>query len=119
MVGSFERQIQELREKIHRDGDKIDETFRVGVEIEGCLLDKNGAPVNAEPLIKELEGSAYEIDYEYGRCQFEFKTSPVGMDNLEYLNIVFEQFIENLDKYIKKAYKENEVIPVFLGANPS
>ena len=41
------------------------------------------------------------------------------MDNLEYLNIVFEQFIENLDKYIEKAYKENEVIPVFLGANPS
>ncbi|MGI0030806.1 MAG: hypothetical protein ACRD80_04415 [Nitrososphaeraceae archaeon] len=119
MVGSFERQIQELRERIHRDGDKIDETFRVGVEIEGCLLDKKGTPVNAEPLIKELEGSAYEIDYEYGCCQFEFKTPPVGMDNLEYLNIVFEQFIENLDKYIEKAYKENEVIPVFLGANPS
>ena len=119
MVGSFERQIQELRERIHRDGDKIDETFKVGVEIEGCLLDKKGTPVNAEPLIKELGGSAYEIDYEYGWCQFEFKTSPVGMDNLEYLNIVFEQFIENLDKYIKKAYKENEVIPVFLGANPS
>jgi gamma-glutamyl:cysteine ligase YbdK (ATP-grasp superfamily) len=119
LVGSFESQIQELRERIHRDSDKIDETFRVGVEIEGCLLDKKGTPVNAEPLIKELEGSAYEIDYEYGSCQFEFKTSPVGMDNLEYLNIVFEQFIENLDKYIKKTYKENEVIPVFLGANPS
>ena len=119
MVGSFESQIQELRERIHRDSDKIDETFRVGVEIEGCLLDKKGTPVNAEPLIKELEGSAYEIDYEYGSCQFEFKTSPVGMDNLEYLNIVFEQFIENLDKYIKKTYKGNEVIPVFLGANPS
>jgi gamma-glutamyl:cysteine ligase YbdK (ATP-grasp superfamily) len=119
LVGSFERQIQQLRERIHRDGDKIDETFKVGVEIEGCLLDKKGTPVNAEPLIKELGGSAYEIDYEYGLCQFEFKTSPVGMDNLEYLNIVFEQFIENLDKYIKKAYKEIEVIPVFLGANPS
>jgi gamma-glutamyl:cysteine ligase YbdK (ATP-grasp superfamily) len=119
LVGSFESQIQELRERIHRDSDKIDETFRVGVEIEGCLLDKKGTPVNAEPLIKELEGSAYEIDYEYGSCQFEFKTPPVGMDNLEYLNIVFEQFIENLDKYIKKTYKENEVIPVFLGANPS
>jgi gamma-glutamyl:cysteine ligase YbdK (ATP-grasp superfamily) len=119
LVGSFERQFQELKDRVHRDGDKIDETFRVGVEIEGCLLDKKGSPVNAELLIKELEGSAYEIDYEYGSCQFEFKTSPVGMDNLEYLNIVFEQFIENLDKYIKRAYKENEVIPVFLGANPS
>ena len=119
MVGTFEKQIQELREKVHRDNTKIDENFKVGVEIEGCLLNKNGNPVDAEPLIKELEGSAYQIDYEYGRSQFEFKTLPVGMDNLEYLNIVFEQFIENLDKFARKAYKENEVIPVFLGANPS
>ena len=119
MAGTFEKQAQELRERVHRDKKKIDENFKVGVEIEGCLLDKNGNPVNAEPLIKELEGSAYEIDYEYGRSQFEFKTLPVGMDNLEYLNIVFEQFIENLDKFTKRAYKENEVIPVFLGANPS
>jgi gamma-glutamyl:cysteine ligase YbdK (ATP-grasp superfamily) len=119
LASTFEKQAQELREKVHRDNNKIDENFKVGVEIEGCLLDKNGNPVNAEPLIRELEGSAYEIDYEYGRSQFEFKTLPVGMDNLEYLNIVFEQFIENLDKFTKKAYKENEVIPVFLGANPS
>jgi gamma-glutamylcysteine synthetase len=41
------------------------------------------------------------------------------MNNLEYLNIVFEQFIESLDRFVKKAYKEKEVIPVFLGANPS
>jgi gamma-glutamyl:cysteine ligase YbdK (ATP-grasp superfamily) len=118
-VGTFEKQIHELREKVHCDNNKIDENFKVGVEIEGCLLDKNGNPVNAEPLIKELEGSTYEIDYEYGRSQFEFKTLPVGMDNLEYLNTVFEQFIENLDKFVGRAYKENEVIPVFLGANPS
>ncbi|HEX7275156.1 MAG TPA: hypothetical protein VF248_06045, partial [Nitrososphaeraceae archaeon] len=101
MVDTFEKENQELREKVHRDRDRIDETFKVGVEIEGCLLDKNGNPVDAEPLIKELEGSAYEIDYEYGRSQFEFKTLPVRMDNLEYLNTVFEQFIEILDKFLK------------------
>jgi gamma-glutamyl:cysteine ligase YbdK (ATP-grasp superfamily) len=112
-------EIQELRDRVHHDANRIDETFRVGVEIEGCLLDKKGIPVNAEPLIKELEGNIYEIDYEYGRCQFEYKTSPVGMDNLDYLNIVFENFMENLDKFIKKVYKDKEVIPVFLGANPS
>jgi gamma-glutamyl:cysteine ligase YbdK (ATP-grasp superfamily) len=112
-------EVQELRERVHHDADRIDETFRVGVEIEGCLLDKKGIPVNAEPLIKELEGNIYELDYEYGRCQFEYKTSPVGMDNLDYLNIVFENFMENLDKFIRKVYKEKEVIPVFLGANPS
>jgi len=116
---SIQRQIQELKDRVHHDAERIDETFRVGVEVEACLLDEKGIPVNAEPLIKELQGTTYEIDYEYGNCQFEYKTSPVGMNNLEYLNIVFEQFIENLDKFIKKVYMEKEVIPVFLGANPS
>lgn len=119
MSHSIQRQVQELKDQVHHDAERIDETFRVGVEVEACLLDEKGFPVNAEPLIKELQGTTYEIDYEYGNCQFEYKTSPVGMNNLEYLNIVFEQFIENLDKYIKKVYMEKEVIPVFLGANPS
>jgi gamma-glutamyl:cysteine ligase YbdK (ATP-grasp superfamily) len=117
--GASEIKIQELKERVHQDAGRVDENYRIGVEIEGCLLDNKSIPVNAEPLIKELEGSIYEIDYEYGRCQFEYKTSPVGMDNLDYLNIVFENFMENLDKSIKKVYKEKEVIPVFLGANPS
>ena len=119
MNGASEINIQELKERVHQDAGRADEIYRIGVEIEGCLLDNKTIPVNAEPLIKELEGSIYEIDYEYGRCQFEYKTFPVGMDNLDYLNIVFENFMENLDKSIKKVYKEKEVIPVFLGANPS
>lgn len=119
MSHSIHRQVQELKDRVHRDAERIDETFRVGVEVEACLLDEKGIPVNAEPLIKELQGTTYEIDYEYGNCQFEYKTTPVGMNNLDYLNIVFEQFIENLDKFIKKVYMEKEVIPVFLGANPS
>ncbi len=119
MSHSIQRQVQELKDRVHRDAERVDETFRVGVEVEACLLDEKGIPVNAEPLIKELQGTTYEIDYEYGNCQFEYKTSPVGMNNLDYLNIVFEQFIENLDKFIKKVYMEKEVIPVFLGANPS
>ena len=119
MNGASEIKIQELKERVHQDAGRVDENYRIGVEIEGCLLDNKSIPVNAEPLIKELEGSIYEIDYEYGRCQFEYKTSPVGMDNLDYLNIVFENFMENLDKSIKKVYKEKEIVPVFLGANPS
>ena len=119
MNGASEIKIQELKERVHQDAGRTDENYRIGVEIEGCLLDNKAIPVNAEPLIKELEGSIYEIDYEYGRCQFEYKTFPVGMDNLDYLNIVFENFMENLEKSIKKVYKEKEVIPVFLGANPS
>jgi gamma-glutamyl:cysteine ligase YbdK (ATP-grasp superfamily) len=116
---SLDRQVQELKDRVHHDAERVDEAFRVGVEVEACLLDEKGIPVTAEPLIKELAGTTYEIDYEYGACQFEYKTSPVGMNNLDYLNIVFEQFIESLDRFIKKAYKEKEVIPVFLGANPS
>ena len=116
---SLDRQVQELKDRVHRDAERIDEAFRVGVEVEACLLDGKGIPVSADPLIKELAGTTYEIDYEYGACQFEYKTSPVGMNNLDYLNIVFEQFIESLDRFIKKTYKEKEVIPVFLGANPS
>jgi gamma-glutamyl:cysteine ligase YbdK (ATP-grasp superfamily) len=115
----IDQQLQELKLRVQRDTEKADETFRVGVEVEGCLLDNKGIPVNAEPLIRELQGTTYEIDYEYGSCQFEYKTSPVGMNNLEYLNIVFEQFIESLEKFVKKAYSEREIIPVFLGANPS
>jgi hypothetical protein len=46
-----------LKNRIHHDAERIDETFRVGVEIEACLLDKNGMPVNAEPLIKEHQGT--------------------------------------------------------------
>ena len=119
MNGASEIKIQELKARVRQDAGRTDENYRIGVEIEGCLLDNKAIPVNAEPLIKELEGSIYEIDYEYGRCQFEYKTFPVSMDNLDYLNIVFENFMENLDKSIKKVYKEKEVIPVFLGANPS
>jgi hypothetical protein len=86
---SLDRQVQGLKDRVPHDAERVDEAFRVGVEVEACLLDEKGIPVTAEPLIKELAGTTYEIDYEYGACQFEYKTSPVGMNNLDYLNIVF------------------------------
>jgi hypothetical protein len=46
------------------------------------LLDKNGIPVNAETLIKEHQGTSHPFDYEYGICQFEYRTSPVAMSDL-------------------------------------
>jgi hypothetical protein len=112
-------QTKGLKNRVHYDAERIDETFRVGVEIEACLLDKNGIPVNAETLIKEHQGTSHPLDYEYGICQFEYMTSPVAMSDLVYLNGVFEEFIEHLDKSIKKLYKNNDIIPVFLGGNPS
>ena len=118
MNGPSEIKIQELKERVHQDAGRTDENYRIGVEIEGCLLDNKAIPVNAEPLIKELEGSIYEIDYEYGRCQFEYKTFPVGMDNLDYLNIVFENFMENLDKSIKKCIKRKKSFQSFLVPTP-
>lgn len=110
-----------MKTRIHHDSERYDETFRVGVEIEACLLDDNGMPVNANPLIKELEGTKYKVDYEYGICQFEYKTLPIPMDRLLDLNTEIEEFIEYLDKSIQKVWgnNNNEVIPVFLGSNPS
>ena len=35
------------------------------------------------------------------------------------VNTFFEQFIDYIDKCVQKVYKDREVYPVFLGANPS
>jgi hypothetical protein len=95
------KQAQELKRGIRHDYDRIDEIFRV--EVEGCLLDSKGMPVNALPLIKELQDRGKDtLDFEYGICQFEYKTSsPVTMDKLCELNLLFEDFIEYLEQYRK------------------
>lgn len=113
------KQAQELKERIQKDSKRLDEIYRVGVEVEGCLLDSKGSLVNAAPLIEEFEGTEYKLDFEYGLCQFEYKTQPTQMDKLLDLNVLFEGFIEHLDRAIKKVYGELEVFPVFLGGNPS
>ena len=114
------KQAEQLRNRVQKDSIRYDETFRVGVEVEGCLLDDKGVPVNALPLIEELKGTRYELDFEYGICQFEYKTQPTPMDSLLDLNNMFEEFIEYLDKSVQKVYKDKEMVfPVFLGANPS
>ena len=114
------KQAEELKNRVQKDSIRYDETFRVGVEVEGCLLDDKGVPVNAVPLIEELKGTTYELDFEYGICQFEYKTQPTPMDSLLDLNNMFEEFIEYLDKSVQKVYKDKEMVfPVFLGANPS
>ena len=35
-------QTKGLKKRVHYDAERIDETFRVGVEIEAYLFDKNG-----------------------------------------------------------------------------
>jgi hypothetical protein len=42
--------------------------------------------VNAAPLIEALKGKTHELDFEYGMCQFEYKTPPTPMHNLLNLN---------------------------------
>jgi 6-pyruvoyl-tetrahydropterin synthase len=114
------KQAQDLKDRIRRDSERYDETFRVGVEIEGCLLDNTGMLVNAAPLIEALKGKTHELDFEYGMCQFEYKTPPTPMHNLLNLNTLFEEFIEHLNAVVQKVYKNREMVfPVFLGANPS
>lgn len=97
---------------------KQDRSFLVGVEIEGCLINKNGRPVDAKPLIERMEGTNFELDFEYGKCQFEYKTNPVPIDRLQEINEQLEDFIGALAIQIEKTYPY-EVYPLFLGANPS
>ncbi len=122
----IEKQAEELKFRARKDSARYDPLFKVGTEVEACLLDDKGSSVNASPLIKELQNSKFfqnsgcMIDYEYGSGQFEFKTSPIPITNLLDLQTIYEEFIiEHLEKAIKKIYKEKIVIPVFLGANPS
>ena len=107
-----------LKKRVQEDDHRIDEIYRVGVEVEACLLDDKALPVNAYPLIKELS-SKYKVDTEYGKCQFEVITDPISMYNLSSINLFFEEFLDFLLLSIKKVYKNRNVIPVFLGGNPS
>lgn len=108
----------DLKKRIKGDYHRIDEVYRVGVEIEVCLLDDKAIPVSASPLIKEI-GKRYDVDSEYGKCQFEVKTEPISMHNLSSINGFFVDFIDYLSGSLKKVYKNRNVIPVFLGGNPS
>ncbi|HEU5120879.1 MAG TPA: hypothetical protein VFT71_07805 [Candidatus Nitrosocosmicus sp.] len=107
-----------LKKRIQDDLHRGDELYRVGIEIEICLLDDKAQPVNAHPLIKELS-KKFDMDSEYGKCQFEVKTEPISMYDLSIVNTFFVEFIEFLELSIEKVYKNRKVIPVFLGGNPS
>ena len=54
------------------------------------MFDSEAKTVNAQPLIEELREKKYQVDNEYGSCQFEFRTSPTNMENIleltHYLN---------------------------------
>ena len=113
---AIQRQADELKARVRKHAGRRDEDFRVGVEIEVCLLDGRGRPVNASPVIEALQRK-HDIDYEYGASQLEFKTEPVSMESIEELNAQFEGFIEDLERAVKKIH--GNATPVFLGANPS
>jgi gamma-glutamylcysteine synthetase len=114
---SIIKQAEELKARVRNHASRIDENFKVGVEIEICLIDGKGTPVDAKPII-ELLRQYHDIDFEYGICQLEYRTEPVSFERLAQLNLQFEEFIEHLDLIVNKVYK-NDVFPVFLGSNPS
>ena len=111
------KQAEELKVRVRSHASRIDENFKVGVEIEVCLIDGKGTPVDAKPVIGLLR-QYHDIDFEYGICQLEYRTEPVSFESLAQLNLQFEEFIEHLDLIVNKVYK-NDVFPVFLGSNPS
>ena len=110
---------KEIKQNIQYDYKRNDPLFLVGIEIEGCLLNDKGCPVDASALIEESLNTKYPLDYEYGKCQFEFKTGPVSFYELSKLNDITQDFMEALDNRVTKVYPNQNVIPVFLGANPS
>jgi gamma-glutamylcysteine synthetase len=116
-VSNIIKQAEELKARVRNHASRIDESFKVGVEIEVCLIDGKGTPVDAKPVI-ELLRRYHDIDFEYGICQLEYRTEPVSFESLTQLNLEFEEFIEHLDLIVNKVYK-NDVFPVFLGSNPS
>jgi len=111
------KQAERLKSRVRSHASRIEENFKVGVEIEVCLIDDKGIPVDAKPVI-ELLRQYHDIDFEYGICQLEYRTEPVSFERLAQLNLQFEEFIEHLNLVINKVYKNN-VFPVFLGSNPS
>lgn len=113
----IKKQAHELKSRVKLHAGKYDENFRIGVEVEVCLLDDKAQPVNAAPLIESLSAKGHSVDFEYGESQLEFRTEPVSMRDIETLNLQLEDFVGDLDRALKKI--NGHVIPAFLGANPS
>jgi hypothetical protein len=111
-------QAERLKARVRSHAARIDENFKVGVEIEICLIDSKGTPIDAKPVI-DLLRQYHDIDFEYGICQLEYRTEPVSFERLAELNLQFEEFIEHLNQIVNKVYKNDVVFPVFLGSNPS
>ena len=110
---------QEIKQNIQFDHKREDPVFLVGIEIEGCLLNDKGRPIDASALIEKSLNTKYPLDYEYGKCQFEFKTYPLSFYELSKINEITQDFMEGLENLVKRAYPNQNVIPVFLGGNPS
>jgi gamma-glutamyl:cysteine ligase YbdK (ATP-grasp superfamily) len=111
-----------LKQKVRKDSCRKDENFRVGIEIEVCLIDrKSGLPVDAKPLISRMKRKKHALDFEYGKCQFEYRTEHLAIDKLDTLNRLLEDFVEVLGIEIDRTYSKSgqDVVPAFLGANPS
>lgn len=116
MRRSIQKQAEELKARARQRAGRHDENFRVGVEIEVCLLDGRARPVDASPVIEALSAK-HQVDYEYGQSQLEFRTDPVSMGEIESLNMQLEDFVTDLDRVLRKI--DSDAVPVFLGANPS
>src|SRR5919202_2405412 len=112
------KQAEEIKARVHSHAARTDENFKVGVEVEICLIDKSGTPIDARPVIERLR-HYHDVDFEYGICQLEYRTQPVSFERLARLNSQFEEFIEHLELIINRVYKHHNVFPVFLGSNPS
>ena len=64
---SIINQAEELKARVRSHASRIDENFKVGVEIEICLIDSKGTPVDAKPIICLLYTSPSPRDRQKSR----------------------------------------------------
>ena len=49
------KEAEALKARVRNHASRIDENFKVGVEIEICLIDGKGTPVDAKPVIDSCD----------------------------------------------------------------
>ena len=54
MLKSIQKQAEELKARARQRAGRHDERFRIGAEIEVCLLDGRARPVDAAPVVGQL-----------------------------------------------------------------
>ena len=107
------KQARALKQRIQKDSEKYDEQFRIGIEIEICLLDSESKTVNAQSLIEELKEKSTRSIMSMVPVNLNSEPSQRIWTISLSSNTFFEQFIDYIDKRVQKVYKDRETYILF------